>query len=749
MSGLLTEEELTQRVEDFKKFQTHWTLEKIKNMTLEEYTKLGSKDTFTYNMEWKLKFVPMGGGNSFKFGIYQYRNNPTIKYWGINNVYYETKTDGKYAWISYYGETANEAFEKIKQIIVSIIEFTQNGQIDKIEEIQDFMHNYKWKIAFYFQNPNNPLVFGIVADYALQSIAQNQFGKANLKTSEIYSQIFAKEGKPTSIEDLFQFTRRMWLVYSSEDEYQTIYNKIGQSTNEMQNISTSNNINQPLNHILYGPPGTGKTYHTINKALEIISQKDQSIDEELRAEIKDILENLKSDSPTPENRKRAKEIFDNLKEQIEFVTFHQSYSYEEFVEGIKPIPTEEKNVNYELQDGIFKKLCHKANENLVRSKIDEDEKIKIEEQNQQNIMDFCESIHETILEKGKYDLGDGVNIQETTFDKYGKIRSFILGGSVTSRQSLAVNMLQRDYADIVNKKIESPKDIKAKYKSNREHHGNAGYYLKLYKKLENFLKNRELTLVQSEPLKPYILIIDEINRGNISKIFGELITLIEPSKRIGASEELKIRLPYSGISDKPLFGVPSNLYIIGTMNTADRSITSIDTALRRRFEFEEMMPNPSKLKILEIEGENEEGKTEINLKEMLKAINERIEYLCGREKTIGHAYLIEVDSLQSLKNNFQNKIIPLLQEYFYNDYEAINAVLNDNGMIRNNQDFKYTQGSFKTFTDNRGMNEKKIFRIATETDKNEGSKKCVWEDTDTYIAIYDDEVSQKLKKAKS
>ncbi|EKP0100950.1 AAA family ATPase, partial [Campylobacter coli] len=185
--------------------------------------------------------------------------------------------------------------------------------------------------------------------------------------------------------------------------------------------------------------------------------------------------------------------------------------------------------------------------------------------------------------------------------------------------------------------------------------------------------------ISSNSLNSYIIIIDEINRGNVSKIFGELITLIEPSKRIGESEELKVTLPYSGKK----FGVPKNVYILGTMNTADRSITSLDTALRRRFEFVEMIPDVSKL------SDNCEG---VDLQKLLEAINTRIEYLLDREKTIGHAFFIGVENLEDLKKVFQNKIIPLLQEYFYNDYALISAVLNDNGMIyKDKEDDKYLQ----------------------------------------------------------
>ncbi|EAI2410882.1 AAA family ATPase [Campylobacter jejuni] len=487
---------------------------------------------------------------------------------------------------------------------------------------------------------------------------------------------------------------------------------------EMSNKKENKNLS--LNQILYGPPGTGKTYHTIDKALEILGENLESRDE-----------------------KKAK--FDEYVKngQIVFTTFHQSYGYEEFVEGIKPSLNSDENsqINYKVKDGIFKELCKKALEN------------------RDDIESFNFYIND-LKEKTKEDANNPEKYFQLPNTKY----SIQYRGGKTFRIKFDdMSKNHKDYPVSID-------NIEKLYKtSNIDEIYNSAYV----KAILNYLKSQGLKDYKEKDEKinlPYIIIIDEINRGNVSKIFGELITLIEPSKRLGNEEALELTLPYSGEK----FGVPKNVYIIGTMNTADRSITSLDTALRRRFEFVEMMPNSDLLNNVfickDVENPNEdedylgddaktEGYAEI-LQNILISINKRIEFLLDREKTIGHAFFMSeavkfnknnwikpdeyeedwyVLSISKLKKVFQNKIIPLLQEYFYNDYALINEVLNDNGMIfEDKKDDKYLQKIKNLDSVN---SERSIYNIASFDDK-------IWDKIEIYQAIYNDEIANKLKKRK-
>lgn len=334
----------------------------------------------------------------------------------------------------------------------------------------------------------------------------------NLKMDEVIS----TDVGSITIQQLHDFVHK---------EYAALEKQIIRKTDIMNNVF-------PKNMILYGPPGTGKTYNTVKYAVAICEGKPLSEYDQI--DYVDILrkyENYKAEG------------------RIAFTTFHQSYGYEEFIEGIKPVlisgdsENKSKDIQYDVMPGLFKSFCK-----IASMKWDEDE-------------------------------GE----------------------------------------------------------------------------------------------EPCVFIIDEINRGNISKIFGELITLIEETKRADAEEAMETTLPYSGET----FSVPNNVYILGTMNTADRSIALMDTALRRRFDFEEMMPDSKVLSGVTIK---DNGET-LDVARMLDVINERIEFLYDREHTIGHAFftkLIDNPSFDVLADIFRLKVLPLLQEYFYEDYAKIQLVLGDN-----------------------------------------------------------------------
>ena len=710
----------------FKEFQERWSLEKVRNMTLEEYTGLGgaNRDDFTYWIESKLdKLGSIWGGSGFKFGIYK-RNAKDIKENGQGFIY--TKD---YAWLKKYGETKDEAFAKVKSYIIKIIELSQQNQLDKIDKI-DLGHSYKWKIAFHYQNIEDMKIVCIFSNNVLQKIAKGENLGDNLSTAQIYEKLLGD--KTYTLETMIrEKSKLLWQQY-------------GENSQEIMENPMSNNLNTqtqntiPLNQILYGPPGTGKTYNTIDKALEIL------------AEFKQI-------DSIPQTRQEQNAIFKQFKKQgqIAFITFHQSFSYEEFVEGIKPVVDDSsQNMTYKVKNGIFKKICEEAFKNY------EDSKKQIQQLQNEHYTESLISAFIAKLENGDIALEcNGWKFQKTfrnwTYKIWGSDNRWLLLKKEGRQKDLTISIAAiLKYYDEYKKKL----NIKVPSPYNETHCDNE-FYTATFKKLKEFedteYKKQDSKPMEKVPLKPYILIIDEINRGNISKILGELITLIEPSKRIGNDEELRVTLPYS----QETFGVPSNLYIIGTMNTADRSIALLDTALRRRFEFSEMMPDCEVLKsiwlVKDTEGKRDKEnylqdtnlhigeygvreETEI-LFQILKALNHRIEFLLDREHTIGHAFFFEKAkffknnenvwyelSLNDLKTIFAKKIIPLLQEYFYEDYAKIDAVLNENEMIES----KNMQDLGINLSDEFVESEKKIYKIVPLENE-------IWDNPQTYIKIYE------------
>lgn len=471
--------------------------------------------------------------------------------------------------------------------------------------------------------------------------------------------------KEEDYNEMLQDLKRQFQVYKMIFEEKL--NSAPVITVKSPNATTPNisSKNMSLNTILYGPPGTGKTFTTTSLALEICGINSEEL-----------------------KRFEAKQKFDELTQQgrIVFTTFHQSMSYEDFIEGIKPVEPEKEGdqVIYRVEDGIFKKLCVEAAFSIATEG---------ESKHTETVLDFSLAYDELVQEieerfneglEFELDSKNGGKVLVDSISPNGNIVIKHQGGART--YTVSKQRCSRLHSEIDD--LDSVSNIHDHFRAIIGGSNSSAYWSVLnaiQSKLTNITpqqkserkytydeKKEVIQTLQPEDYKnksglPFILVIDEINRGNVSQIFGELITLIEDDKRLGQDEAIQVTLPYS---KNEKFGVPSNLFIIGTMNTADRSVEALDTALRRRFSFEEMPPKPELLNT-----PDELKNAGIDLEELLNTINKRIEKLIDRDHRIGHSYFINVKNFEQLKSTFHNKIIPLLQEYFFGDHGKIGLVL--------------------------------------------------------------------------
>jgi hypothetical protein len=539
--------------------------------------------------------------------------------------------------------------------------------------------------------------------------------------------------------------------------------------------SKQESMNFTLNNILYGPPGTGKTYNTINTALAIIGV---STEGKTRTEIKS-------------------EFNSKLKDgKIVFTTFHQSMSYEDFIEGIKPVePTDDvQSINFIVTDGIFKKACGVAAYNCYK---EYSKSMKKVEYSFDDLYDsFITSIQKQIDNQKApvYKTLRGRDVEVKEINRNDSIIARAKNSVASNSAPLTKENLQKLYDRF--KTIDEIKDLQLVQETVQVTPRITEFYAVFsgLKEFEKTYKPDEQLMIESkdvatlgpdeiqkkfnagvfkeavmkfgEQAEPVVVVIDEINRGNVSMIFGELITLIEEDKRLGKEEGLEVTLPYS----KKTFSVPPNLFIIGTMNTADRSVEALDTALRRRFSFTEYKPNvvhvfeniisDYRKKFLEMKDydwnskewlafENEfitllidkdayntqkrnlekitsKGKEELenfvsffetyNIKfyhvELMKAINLRIEKLIDTDHMIGHSYFLNINTIDKLKLTLRNGVIPLLQEYFFGDYGKIGLVLGSKFVFKNDNDSSSNIFADFDYQDKSSLENREIYRLA-------------------------------------
>lgn len=856
-----------------------WPLERLRSMTLEEYTNLKSTtdDYFCHWLERKTADLgSIAGGSSSKFGIYKAATSSPKTRSG------ELFGDG-YVWWRRLGSSAQEAYETLHKDIVAIAEAASEG---RFLDVQPYLPGsaIQMKIRFLYQQKPAKLL-PIYARSFLDHLSQKYLGRGCERGLDMVKVNLELREKHFPDEDPFEVMQRLWAEYqgqprtprywaggiqwddasmaeefiesnewrmgwTEEDaaanpkakKFLDLFKKIepgdqlamkgygGYGGNILKvyyigevlerdddtlsvSLAPRDNIelfngNAPkvgqggswfgtltevtdqeaikmifktkggimpqkdkaeLNQILYGPPGTGKTYRTIREAVKLVEE-----------EVREVSANRR---------------FQELKRtgRIEFITFHQSYSYEDFVEGIRPSIDDDGDARFACQDGIFKRLAIKATYHCLEE-IPEDAPIvnfadawealcreiranpkkafEVKGMQQRYVMSVSSVGHivgtddatknELICNKDKARKvfsatrpHGQVSIQEagTLVDDTDNapllafvvnlLRERVLGHSegptfaqlwdkllekidedgsfrlqlksqayvpkVTARGNIEaykegdlgrlVGNCGRNAAQEVFTKLRAMKQVN----SGDVHRAmNRGAHWHLLAAVINELKQIEIDWQSDDQDTPaedahelsyeemktvvlsyhregeksgyrlkdqaewpaYVLVIDEINRGNISKILGELITLLEPDKRLGADNCLSVQLPYS----QEIFAVPGNLFVIGTMNTADKSIALVDVALRRRFQFEELNPDFSVCKKLPPE-----------LRAVMETLNKRIMLRKDRDHRIGHAYFMDVDSAEAFDRVMRTRILPLLGEYFYNDWKGLREVLNENG----------------------------------------------------------------------